>query len=93
VAGSIDAQADSGSIRLSQTKAAPVHAKADSGGITIRLAPGAGYDVNAECESGHITVPEMTVRSEFSRHHLEGKVRGGGPLVRVSVDSGSIRIE
>ncbi len=93
VAGGIDAEADSGSIRLAQTKPAPIHAKADSGGITVRLAPGAGYDVSAASESGSISVPEMTVRSELSRHHVDGKVRGGGPPVNVRVDSGSIRIE
>jgi hypothetical protein len=93
VAGGIDAQADSGSIRLVQTKPAPITARADSGGITVRLAPSAGYDVSATSESGNISVPEMTVRSEFSRHHVDGKVRGGGPLVNVHVDSGGIRIE
>jgi hypothetical protein len=93
VAGALDVQADSGHITLSQTIAAPIRAKADSGGIRVRLAPGAGYDVNAESESGNISVPEMTVRSSFSRHHIEGKVRGGGPLIIVHVDSGGITIE
>jgi hypothetical protein len=93
IAGGIDAEADSGSIRLAQTKPAPIRAKADSGGITVRLAPGGGYDINARAESGSISVPEMTVRSEFSRHHVDGKVRGGGPLVNVRVDSGGIKIE
>jgi len=93
IAGGIDAEADSGSIRLAQTKPASIRAKADSGGITVRLAPGAGYDVNAAAESGSISVPEMTVRSEFSRHHVDGKVRGGGPLVNLRVDSGGIKIE
>ena len=93
VAGAIDAEADSGSIQLRQTKAAPIRAKADSGGVTARLAPGAGYDVSAQCDSGHISVPEMTVKGAFSRHHVEGKVHGGGPLVDVRVDSGGISIQ
>ena len=93
VAGALDVQADSGHITLSQTIAAPIRAKADSGGIRIRLAPGAGYDVNAESESGNISVPEMTVSSSFSRHHIQGKIRGGGPLISVHVDSGGITIE
>lgn len=93
IAGSIDAQADSGSIRLTQTKPAPIHAKADSGGVTVRLAPGADYDVSVENESGRINVPAMTVRSGFSSHHVEGKVGKGGPLVQIHVDSGSVTIE
>ena len=93
VGGAIDAQADSGHIGLSQTSAASIRAKADSGGITVKLAPGAGYDVSAAADSGHISVPEMTVSSSFSRHHVEGKVRGGGPLVDIRVGSGGVTIE
>ena len=93
VSGRIDAQADSGGIRLSQTHAAPISAKADSGGVTVKLAPGAGYQISAESDSGRISVPEMTVSSGFSKHHIEGKVRDGGPLVSVRVSSGNITIE
>ncbi len=93
VAGALDVQADSGPITLSQTVAAPIRAKADSGGVRVKLVAGAGYDVNAESDSGNISVPEMTVRSVFSRHHIEGKIRDGGPSVSIRVDSGGITIE
>jgi Putative adhesin len=93
VSGNLEAQADSGGIHLSQTNAAPIHAKADSGGVTVRLAENAGYELHLESDSGRISVPEMTVKSGFSQHHIEGKVRGGGPLVEVSVSSGNISIE
>jgi DUF4097 and DUF4098 domain-containing protein YvlB len=93
VAGAIDARADSGSIRLSQTEPASIRAKADSGGVKLRLAPRADYDVSVEAGSGSISVPEMTVRSGFSAHHLEGKVGKGGPLVQIRVDSGSVTVE
>jgi hypothetical protein len=92
IAGSIDAQADSGAVRLEQTIPAAINAKVDSGGVTVRLAPGAGYDVRAETDSGHISVPEMQVRSAFSSHHVEGKIGGGGPLVKVQAESGSVTI-
>lgn len=93
VAGTIDAQADSGGIRLDQTRPAPIRARADSGGVTVKLASSSGYDVNIEGESGHISVPEMTVQGSFSPHHVEGKVRGGGPLVSIHVDSGNVTVE
>ena len=93
IAGSIDAQTDSGSVRLSQTQAAPIRAKADSGGVTVRLASNAGYDVSIETDSGHISIPEMTVHSSFSSHHVEGKIRGGGPSVEIRVSSGSVSVE
>jgi putative adhesin len=93
IAGVIDAQTDSGSVRVSQTLAGSIRAKADSGGVSVKLAPGAGYDVSAESDSGTISVPEMTVSSSFSKHHVEGKVRGGGPMVNVRAESGSVTIE
>jgi Toastrack DUF4097 len=93
VSGSIEAKADSGGIRLVQTSAAPIHASADSGGVHVRLAPGAGYDLSLESESGNISVPEMTIKSGFSKHHVEGKVHNGGPLVSVRVDSGGVTVE
>jgi len=93
IGGGIDAQTDSGSVHLSQTQAGPIRAKADSGGISIKLAPKAGYDVSIETDSGHISIPEMTVHSSFSSHHVEGKVRGGGPSVDVRASSGSVSVE
>jgi hypothetical protein len=93
VAGSIDAETDSGGIRLGQISPASIRAKADSGGVSVRLAPGGGYDISVDSSSGHISVPEMTVSSSFSRHHIEGKVRSGGPLVKIHVDSGNITID
>jgi len=93
IAGSVDAQTDSGGIQVSQTTAAPVKARADSGGATVRLAPAGGYDIKASCDSGRITVPEMASKGPIDRHHAEGRVRGGGALVDISVSSGNIHIE
>ncbi|HTU45926.1 MAG TPA: DUF4097 family beta strand repeat-containing protein [Bryobacteraceae bacterium] len=93
IAGSIDAETDSGGIHLSQSSAAPIRAKADSGGVTVRLASNAGYDLSVESESGHISVPEISVHGDISKHHVEGKVRGGGPMVNVRVDSGNVSID
>jgi hypothetical protein len=93
IAGSIDAQADSGRIRLAQTTPAAINAKAESGGVTVTLVRGAGYDISADTESGHISIPEMTVHSAFSSQHVEGKVAGGGPLVKIHADSGGVTID
>ena len=38
----IDAQTDSGGIRLGQTRPAPIRARADSGGVTLKLASRGG---------------------------------------------------
>ncbi len=93
IAGSIDAQTDSGGIRVAQTKPETVRAKADSGGAHIKLVSNAGYDVRASSDSGHISVSEIAVHGTLSKHRMEGRVRGGGPLVDVHVSSGTITIE
>ncbi|HEX4229796.1 MAG TPA: DUF4097 family beta strand repeat-containing protein [Bryobacteraceae bacterium] len=92
IAGAVDAQADSGGVRIAQTTPGPILARTDSGGVTVMLAPAAGYDLKVDSDSGNISVPEMSANAGFSRHHRDGKVRGGGPLVQVQVGSGSVTI-
>jgi DUF4097 and DUF4098 domain-containing protein YvlB len=91
IAGTIDATADSGSILLSQTKVAPVCAKADSGRIRVKLADGGGYTIRARTDNGKIELPALT-RQRMSRHELEGDVRGGGSVVDLETDSGGIEV-
>lgn len=93
IAGSIDAETDSGGIDVSQSSAAPIRAKADSGGVTLRLASNGGYDISVDSDSGNISVPEISTHGDISKHHIEGKIRGGGPLVNVRVESGNVHIE
>jgi hypothetical protein len=92
VAGGIDAETQSGGIHLAQTKAAPIVAKAESGGVTVKLNPDTGYDISVQTESGRISVPQMTANSAYSKHHVEGKVRNGGPLVKIYAESGGVQI-
>jgi hypothetical protein len=92
IAGSIDVQTDSGGIHLSQARPDHIRAKADSGGAHIKLAAG-GYNVRASSDSGHVNVSDITVQGRLSKHHVEGKVRGGGPVVDVQVGSGTISID
>ena len=93
IEGSIDAQADSGTINLAQSKAAPISAHADSGTVRVRLASGSGYDLNASAESGTISHPDMSSQTESSHHRVEGKIRNGGPLVNLKVESGTITVD
>jgi Toastrack DUF4097 len=92
VAGSVDAGADSGGVRVSQTAPAPIKAQTDSGGLDITLARTGGYDIRAHAGSGRITAPEITVSGMISRHEVNGRLRGGGPLVDVHADSGNVDI-
>jgi hypothetical protein len=91
VAGTIDATTDSGAIQLSQTMAAPLCAKSDSGRIRVKLAGAGGYSIRARTDNGQIELPVMT-RQRLSRHELEGDVRGGGSVVDLETDSGGIEV-
>jgi DUF4097 and DUF4098 domain-containing protein YvlB len=52
-----------------------------------------GITLNAESGSGGIhTDHEVVTQGELSRHHLTGKLNGGGPMVRIETGSGDIRI-
>jgi hypothetical protein len=49
--------------------------------------------LDAESGSGSIhTDQEMTTQGTADRHHIVGKINGGGPTVRVETGSGSIRV-
>lgn len=91
VAGRVDVQTDSGGIRISQTKAASIRARADSGGADVTLAP-AGYDLALHANSGQVNAANVVATGTVTRHEINGRLRGGGPLVDVRVDSGSVTV-
>jgi hypothetical protein len=92
VAGRIEVETDSGGIRISQTQPASIHARADSGGADIALAATGGYDITARSDNGRVTADNVAPTQTPSRKSLDGRLRGGGPLVDVRVDSGSVVI-
>jgi hypothetical protein len=92
IAGSVDAATDSGGIRISQVTPASIRARADSGGARIRLAPNGGYDIRANSDGSRITVPDG-VQGTVTKDRVNGRLRGGGPVVDVQIGSGHIVIE
>ena len=92
IAGAIDAEVDSGGVRVSQTTPASIRTRTDSGGTVVTLARTGGYEIRAHAESGGVTAPDVTVRGTVSRHDVNGRIRGGGPLVDVRADSGHIEV-
>jgi hypothetical protein len=92
IAGSVDALADSGGVQVSQTTPALIRTRADSGGTVITLARAGGYDIKAHAESGGISAPEVAATGAVSKHDVNGRIRGGGPLVDARADSGHINI-
>ena len=90
--GALKAQTGSGSIKVGGTPAAAW--KLETGSGSVELWPGdAGMTLDAETGSGSIhTDREMTTQGTSNRHHVEGKINGGGPIVKIETGSGSIRV-
>ena len=66
--------------------------------VHVRLPQNAAFDADISTSSGTLDVNApvtMTVqgRVQEGRKHIEGKVRGGGPSLRVRTGSGDIHIE
>ena len=92
VNGALEAGTGSGHVKVTGTPAGPWHIGTGSGSVEIWTGD-AAFTLDAACGSGgiHSDRPVTTQGSE-GKHHLNGNVAGGGPLVRLHTGSGSIRI-
>jgi len=94
VQGGLHVSGASGSVEVSGTPTGPWDIETASGGITVTLPGSAGFDLDARTSSGSIDSKHpVTVVGTLERHELKGKVRSGGPLVRLRAASGSVRIQ
>ena len=68
--------------------------KLETGSGSIDFTPGnTGFTLDASTGSGSVhSDPEMSVQGSFDKHHIVGKIRGGGPTVRIETGSGDVRI-
>ena len=90
--GSLHAGTGSGDIKISGS---PVGEwKLETGSGSVELSPGnTGFTLDASTGSGSIrTDHEMSVQGSVDRHHLTGKINGGGATVRIHTGSGDIHI-
>jgi DUF4097 and DUF4098 domain-containing protein YvlB len=72
----------------------PVRAHTSNSSITLRL-PGAEPNarLSANTSNGSITSDfELRMRGEFNKHHFEGTLGNGGPLIDLETSNGSIHI-
>jgi DUF4097 and DUF4098 domain-containing protein YvlB len=88
----VQAETGSGNINVGGLPTGDWKLEAGSGSIDlwIRNAP---VTLDAETGSGSIhTDQEMLSHGTSDHHHVEGKINGGGPTVRVETGSGDIRV-
>jgi DUF4097 and DUF4098 domain-containing protein YvlB len=93
VSGGLRADSGSGSIEVSGYPTSEWRAESGSGSIHLQTAPDAHFNLNAETGSGSIhTDRPIVMQGNLNNHHVTGAINGGGPTVRASTGSGSIRI-
>lgn len=92
IQGALRAQTGSGDIEVQGQPTGNWKLGTGSGSVTLTTGS-ASYTLDASTGSGSVKsdVP-LTVEGSLERHHVTGKVNGGGPLVRVETGSGSIHI-
>ena len=90
--GTLRAHTGSGNIKTSGTPTGPWHLGTGSGNVELWVGD-APLTLDAESGSGSIhTDREMLTQGSNDKHHVTGKLNGGGPVVRVETGSGDIRV-
>ena len=90
--GGLRASTGSGNIKVGGVPANSWHLETGSGNVEF-WAGDAPLTLDAETGSGSVhTDREMLTQGSSDRHHITGKLNGGGPTVRIETGSGDIRI-
>jgi DUF4097 and DUF4098 domain-containing protein YvlB len=90
--GSLHAGTGSGNIKVTGTPTSDWKLETGSGSVEF-WAGNAAFTLDASTGSGTVhTDQEMAVQGSFDKHHIVGKVRGGGPTVRIETGSGDVRV-
>ena len=92
VHGALKAETGSGNIKIAGTPATGWKLETGSGNVELWVGD-APLTLDAESGSGSIhSDREMLTQGSTDRHHVTGKLNGGGPTVRIETGSGDIRI-
>jgi DUF4097 and DUF4098 domain-containing protein YvlB len=90
--GGLHAGTGSGDIKAGGTPTSPWKLETGSGSVEF-WAGNAGVTLDASTGSGSIHIDrEMMTQGTQDKHHVTGKINGGGPTVRIDTGSGDIRV-
>ncbi|MEO8026032.1 MAG: hypothetical protein ABI823_06145 [Bryobacteraceae bacterium] len=89
----ITLHSSNGGIDLTLDTMQEVRADSSNSSITVRLPAAANARVRAHTSNSSITTDfGVTTVGSISKHHLEGNIGGGGPMLDLSTSNGGIRI-
>ena len=92
VRGGLKAETGSGSIKVEGVPTSEWKLETGSGSVEL-WSSGSSFQIDAESGSGSVhSDREVLSQGDMERHHLRGKIGGGGPTVRIETGSGSIHI-
>ena len=93
--GGADATTSNGGIdlELPGKLARDVRAHTSNGGITVRIQEPLNAHLMATTSNSSIhTDFDVRMSGELSKHHMEGSIGSGGPMIDLSTSNGSIRV-
>lgn len=98
VQGAFHGEAGSGDIAVDGTQTGSWEVRTGSGNVHVKLPQNAAFDADISTSSGSLDVDapiETTVQGHIGESHkrVQGKARGGGPMLSVHTGSGDIHIQ
>jgi hypothetical protein len=94
VVGAVRVDSGSGRITVEGLQDGSWKLDSGSGAVRVDLPDDAAFFVDAQSNSGGITVDHpLDDDAKLGKKHVKGGVRGGGPLLHIDTGSGSIRVE
>ena len=90
--GGARARTGSGDISLNGEATSPWQLHTGSGDVSVQLQQNAKIDLDAETSSGKIAVAPAIAIDRSDRHHMHGKLNGGGALLEIQTSSGDISV-
>ncbi len=93
VGGAVFARTSGGWISVRFDDRAEGDIETSGGSIEVEVEEGAGIELDARTSGGRVSVDsELRVSGTISRSHVQGKINGGGPELRLRTSGGNVRL-
>jgi hypothetical protein len=93
VRGSLTTSSGSGRTLVSGLPSEEWNVSTGSGAVDVTIEPAGSLTLDAVTRSGSVRAEGASVNGSITDRRVEGTIAGGGPLVRLSSRSGSIRVK